>query len=85
MTWPLLGGYDKTYGDSTPNVEDFVKVGLDDPQEQSQAGPTCYSGRVNAPFVVEDKEYRYLSARFPSDAEALGKWAVELVKEVMVE
>jgi hypothetical protein len=32
-------------------------------------------------FVVEDKKYNYISARFPADAWLLAEKTVELVKE----
>ena len=33
-------------------------------------------------FVVEDKKYNYISARFPGDIEMLAKKAVGLVKVI---
>lgn len=77
----FLGPYYKTYGASTPNVEDFVRTGLDKPDQQFKTGPGWYSPSMNKPFVVEDDRYRYVSGRFPPDAEMLAKRAVELVKE----
>lgn len=76
----FLGDYYKTYGAGTPNVEDFVKVGLDDP-DQFVTGPGILSGATN-PMFVEDEQYRYVSGRFPPDAEVTAKRCVELVKEI---
>jgi hypothetical protein len=77
-----LGNYYKTYGACTPNVEDYVKLGLDDPK-QFIAGPGWYNPSMGQPFVVEDEGYRYISARFPPDAEALAKRVVEVVRGVL--
>lgn len=80
ITRLFLGDYYKTYGNCTPNVEDYVKAGLDDPS-QFQAGPSLWSGKSGTPFVVVDKNFRYLSGRYPPDAELLAMKAVEMLKE----
>ena len=77
----FLGDYYKTYGGSTPSVQKYVEVGLDDPEEQFQPGPFWYNPRFGSPFIVEDETYRYVSSRFPPDAEVFAKKAVELVKD----
>ena len=77
----FLGDYYKTYGHGSPTVEDYVKHGLDDPDAQFDAGPGVLTGKMNQPFVVEDAKYRYVSGRFPPDAQAVAKRAVELVNE----
>ncbi|KAF2150027.1 class I glutamine amidotransferase-like protein [Myriangium duriaei CBS 260.36] len=75
-TWPFLGDYYKTYGSGTPNVEDFVKAGLDNPAAQWKSS-TSFS-----PFTHRDSKYRYISARFPPDADKFATEAVEMVKGV---
>ena len=75
-----LGDYYKTYGAGTPNVETYVKYGLDD-EIQFHAGPAWYSPWLGQPFLVEDEQYRYVSARFPPDAEALAKRIVEMTNQ----
>jgi len=77
-----LGDYYKTYGAGTPNVEDYVKLGLDD-AKQFDAGPSWYNPSLAKPYIVEDDGYRYLSARFPPDAEMIAKRAVQLAREVL--
>ena len=77
----FLGDYYKTYGGCTPNVEDYVKAGLDNPS-QFQTGPSLWSGKSGTPFVVVDKNFRYLSGRYPPDAEMLAMKAVEILKGI---
>lgn len=80
ITRPFLGDYYKTYGAGTPDVEEYVKSGLDDPEKQFVVGPKWW-GTVT-PMVVEDEAYRYVSGRFPPDAQKLADRAVEMVREV---
>lgn len=68
-----LGDYYKTYGAGSENVQDSVTKVLDDKSQFKN-----YVGM--SPFVVEDKRYRYVSARFPGDAKLLSKKLVQLVK-----
>nr|POE54949.1 uncharacterized protein c14c4.04 [Quercus suber] len=71
-----MGDYYKTYGAGSANVEDVVKACLDDPAKQ-------WKGSVNPaqPWVVEDENHAYLSARWPGDAQLLGEKVVEAVKK----
>lgn len=80
----FLGDYFKTYGGGSPNVEDYVKCGLDNPEAQFDAGPGVLSGRLTQPFIVEDDRYRYVSGRFQPDAERLAQRAVEMVRAASV-
>ncbi|OAP60225.1 hypothetical protein AYL99_05227 [Fonsecaea erecta] len=74
VTKLFLGAYYKTYGAGTDSVEEVVKKRLDNrAQFKNSKSPS--------PFVVEDPNYNYLSARFPPDSEALAKRAVSLVRE----
>ena len=76
-TRALLGDYYKTFGGATPNVEDYVKVSLDDPS-QFKSGPSWSQvSQLGKPFVVEDPNMRYLSARYPPDAKLLAERTVE--------
>ncbi|KAK5991710.1 putative C14C4.04-like protein [Cladobotryum mycophilum] len=69
----FLGDYYKTYGVGSEDVEDSVKKALKDPaQFKNSLGPN--------PFVIEDENYNYISARFPGDADLLGEKLVSLVK-----
>ncbi|KAG9228906.1 class I glutamine amidotransferase-like protein [Amylocarpus encephaloides] len=68
-----LGGYYKTYGVGSENVEESVTKKLDDPRQfQRSLGM--------GPFVVEDKKYNYLSGRFPNDAQLLAERTIALVQ-----
>jgi len=80
MTSPFLGDYYKTYGKGTPDVEDYVKKGLDDPEKQFVEGPKWWG--VSTPMTVEDDAYRYVSGRFPPDAAKVAERAVAMVKEM---
>ncbi|GAM86910.1 hypothetical protein ANO11243_049310 [Dothideomycetidae sp. 11243] len=74
VTRPFLGDYYKTYGAGTPSVEESVKAKLDSPETQ-------WKGNLSpTPFTHRDPKLRYISARFPPDAEKLAKEAVEMVK-----
>ncbi|EIW76429.1 class I glutamine amidotransferase-like protein [Coniophora puteana RWD-64-598 SS2] len=79
----FLGDYYKTYGACTPNVEDYVKCGLDNPEKQFSAGPGMLGGKMNEPFIVEDEGFRYVSGRFPPDAERLAERLQGLRKHVL--
>lgn len=79
LTSPFLGDYYKTYGTGTPDVEDYVRKGLDDPEKQFVQGPKWLG--FGTPMTVEDEAYRYVSGRFPPDAAKLAERAVEMVKE----
>ena len=77
----FLGDYYKTFGSGTPTVEEYVKATLDDP-EQFDPGPQWWQfGSVGKPFVVEDGKMRYLSGRFPGDAEELARRVIEASME----
>lgn len=81
LTSSLLGDYYKTFGAGTPTVEEYVTATLDDPQ-QFNAGPSWWNVmQVNSPFVVEDPNMRYVSARFPPDAQKLAERVIELSLE----
>ena len=62
-------------------MQDYVKLGLADPEKQFQAGPSWYSPSLAQPFIVVDDQYRYVSARFPPDAEAIAKKIIEMVQD----
>jgi putative intracellular protease/amidase len=79
VTCPFLGDYYKTYGKGTPDVEDYVKKGLDDPEKQFVQGPKWL--RMSTPMTVEDDRYRYVSGRWPPDAAKVAQRAVELLRE----
>ncbi|KAI1087600.1 class I glutamine amidotransferase-like protein [Rostrohypoxylon terebratum] len=66
----VLGDYYKTYGHGSENVEDSVKKVL--------ADPTQFKANLKpAPFSVGDKQYNYISARYPVDADL---FAAEIIK-----
>jgi putative intracellular protease/amidase len=73
----FLGDYYKTYGRNSKSVQGFVKAGLHD-ATQFKNSPHL---NPKKPWIVEDQGYRYVSGRFPPDAEMLAKRAVELVWE----
>ncbi|CAM1505945.1 Fc.00g115820.m01.CDS01 [Cosmosporella sp. VM-42] len=74
----FLGDYYKTYGAGSEDVEETVKRALNDPSTQ-------FKGSLGlSPFVVEDPKYNYISARFPADAEELGRKMVDLVKSFSI-
>ena len=71
----FLGSYYKTYGAGSPSVEDLVKGRLDDPEKQ-------YKNSLSmSPFVHEDPKHRYISGRFPPDAQLLAERVVEMVSK----
>ncbi|KAH6900623.1 class I glutamine amidotransferase-like protein [Thelonectria olida] len=70
----FMGDYYKTYGAGSENVEQSIKDCLNEPDKQYK----CSIGL--SPFVVEDEEHNYISARFPGDAELMARKLVDLVK-----
>jgi putative intracellular protease/amidase len=76
-TRAFLGDYYKTYGPGSDDVEESVRKHLDNPKEQ-------YKNSLGmSPFVVQDKKYNYVSARFPADAQLLANTTISLVKETL--
>lgn len=71
----FLGDYYKTYGAGTDNVATIVRATLDDSMNQFKN-----SIDTTRPFVVEDKRYRYISARWPGDAEEMAKRIIDAMK-----
>lgn len=74
-TRAFLGDYYKTYGAGSENTEDSVRSSLADDSKQFKG-----SNSFN-PFVVNDNEYNYVSARWPGDADLFAKTLVDLVRE----
>nr|XP_036579597.1 ThiJ/PfpI family protein [Colletotrichum truncatum]KAF6787205.1 ThiJ/PfpI family protein [Colletotrichum truncatum] len=68
----FMGDYYKTYGAGSENVEDSMKKVLKDPSQFKS------SWQPHRPFVVEDTEYNYISARFPPDSEKYSEMVVNL-------
>ncbi|TEA15076.1 Uncharacterized protein C8034_v002764 [Colletotrichum sidae] len=68
----FLGDYYKTYGADSENCEESVRKVLRDPSQLKS------SWVPNQPFVVQDPEYNYISARFPGDAERFSEMIVNL-------
>lgn len=68
----FLGDYYKTYGAGTDNVAEIVKASLADEGSQFKN-----SNSLTEPFVVEDKNYRYFSGRWPGDAKLLADMVVK--------
>ncbi|KZL72076.1 hypothetical protein CI238_00856 [Colletotrichum incanum] len=69
----FLGDYFKTYGAGSENVETSMRKAVKDPSQFKS------SWMPNQPFVVEDTEYNYISARFPPDAAKMAEMTVNLV------
>ncbi|KAL7911577.1 class I glutamine amidotransferase-like protein [Trichoderma velutinum] len=69
----FLGDYYKTYGAGSENVEDSVRKVLASPKQFKNS-------IVPSPFVVEDDNYNYVTARFPGDVELLSQKLVQLVQ-----
>ncbi|KAI2469126.1 class I glutamine amidotransferase-like protein [Annulohypoxylon bovei var. microspora] len=70
-TRAVLGDYYKTYGHGSENVEESVKKVLADPAQ--------FKASVNpAPFIVEDEQYNYISARYPADVELFAEEIIKL-------
>ena len=90
-TAPVLGSYYRTYPEYTadevsPQNHVSCNLGTSDiiRQVESLVGKPFYKngGITNmAPFVVVDKTYRYVSGRFPGDAELFANTFLELMKE----
>ncbi|KAF2103994.1 class I glutamine amidotransferase-like protein [Rhizodiscina lignyota] len=72
----FLGDYYKTYGAGSPSVQKTVTDRLQNPSQFK-------SSLSLSPFIVEDPNYNYLSARFPGDAELLASKAVEMVSSAV--
>lgn len=68
----VLGNYYKTFGNDSPNCEEMVKQGLRYPAEQFK------SSILPNPFVVKDVKRRYVSGRYPADAELLAKEVINM-------
>ncbi|PTB39130.1 uncharacterized protein TrAFT101_008076 [Trichoderma asperellum] len=69
----FLGDYYKTYGAGTDDVEVLVRKELANPDQlKISIKPS--------PFVVEDENYNYVTARYPGDAELLSQKLVKLVQ-----
>ncbi|KAI9718518.1 MAG: hypothetical protein M1828_006701 [Chrysothrix sp. TS-e1954] len=73
----FLGDYYRTFGGEAETVEVAVRSVLDRPEVQWR-GSLGGGG-----FVVEDEKFRYLSGRFPPDADGLARRAVEVVREAV--
>ncbi|CAD6455931.1 c657ce8f-666b-4f2e-b5a8-f0621ed304f0, partial [Sclerotinia trifoliorum] len=71
----VLGDYYKTYGAGSENVEASIMKRLDDPERQWK------QYLLLNPFVVEDENYNYMSARWPGDVQLLADRLVDLVRE----
>ncbi|KAI1188588.1 class I glutamine amidotransferase-like protein [Nemania serpens] len=70
-TRAFLGDYYKTYGHGSENVQESVIKALASPSQfKSSVGP--------GPFVVEDENYNYISARFPGDVELFSEEIIKL-------
>jgi putative intracellular protease/amidase len=74
-TWPILGAYYKTYGKGSENVEDSVRKVLVDPDTQWKS-----AGSLSQPFVVEDKNHHYITARYPVDAQLFAETLVQTLE-----
>ncbi|KAI8624157.1 class I glutamine amidotransferase-like protein [Xylariaceae sp. FL1651] len=72
-TRAFLGDYYKTFGHGSENVQESVTKALADPSQfKSSLNP--------GPFVVEDEQYNYISARWPGDAELFSEEIVKLME-----
>ncbi|KAI1331519.1 class I glutamine amidotransferase-like protein [Xylariaceae sp. FL0255] len=72
-TRAFLGDYYKTFGHGSENVQEAVTKVL--------AKPTQFKSSINpGPFVVEDENYNYISARFPGDAELFAEEIIKLME-----
>ncbi|KAI0206600.1 class I glutamine amidotransferase-like protein [Astrocystis sublimbata] len=70
-TRAFLGDYYKTFGHGSENVQEAVTKAL--------ASPAQFKSTLNpGPFVVEDENYNYVSARYPADAEAFAEEIIKL-------
>ncbi|ORY60986.1 class I glutamine amidotransferase-like protein [Pseudomassariella vexata] len=74
-TRAFLGDYYKTYGAGSENVEQSVTNSL--------ANATQFKNSLlPTPFVVQDEQYNYISARFPGDADLFAQKIVKLVQSL---
>ncbi|KAI0402289.1 class I glutamine amidotransferase-like protein [Xylaria palmicola] len=72
-TRAFLGDYYKTFGHGSENVQDSVTKAL--------ASPTQFKSTLNpGPFVVEDENYNYISARWPGDATLFAEEIIKLLE-----
>ena len=72
----FLGDYYKTYGAGSESVEQAVCKRL---RDKGKGG--LWRGYIGfKPYVVESKRYRYVSARWPGDADELAAKVVEMVR-----
>ncbi|KAI0397916.1 class I glutamine amidotransferase-like protein [Xylariaceae sp. FL0594] len=72
-TRAFMGDYYKTYGHGSENVQESVTKVL--------AEPSQFKVRLNpGPFVVEDENYNYISARWPGDTEVFADEIVKLME-----
>ncbi|OTB00754.1 hypothetical protein M426DRAFT_323997 [Hypoxylon sp. CI-4A] len=70
-TRAILGDYYKTFGKDSANTEESVKKVLADPAQ--------FKASLNpGPFIVEDEQYNYISARYPGDAELFAEEIIKL-------
>ncbi|KAI0467356.1 class I glutamine amidotransferase-like protein [Xylaria cf. heliscus] len=70
-TRAFLGDYYKTFGHGSENVQQSVTKAL--------ASPAQFKAALNpGPFVVEDENYNYISARYPGDAELFAEEIIKL-------
>ncbi|KAJ2967134.1 hypothetical protein NUW58_g10512 [Xylaria curta] len=70
-TRTFLGDYYKTFGHGSENVQQSVTKAL--------ASPAQFKSTLNpGPFVVEDENYNYISARWPGDAELFAEEIIKL-------
>ncbi|KAI0969017.1 class I glutamine amidotransferase-like protein [Xylaria arbuscula] len=70
-TRAILGDYYKTFGHGSENVQESVTKAL--------ASPAQFKSTLNpGPFVVEDENYNYISARYPADAELFAEEIIKL-------
>ncbi|UNI16526.1 hypothetical protein JDV02_002954 [Purpureocillium takamizusanense] len=74
-TRAFLGDYYKTYGAGSDDVEDSVRKAVGDPSHlKISLSPS--------PFVVEDENFNYISARFPGDVPLMAERMVKLVQDL---
>ncbi|KAI0150806.1 class I glutamine amidotransferase-like protein [Xylariaceae sp. FL1272] len=72
-TRAFLGDYYKTYGHGSENVEESVTKVLGNPAQ--------FKVSLNpGPFVVEDEQYNYISARWPGDADLFAEETIKLME-----
>ncbi|KAI0505416.1 class I glutamine amidotransferase-like protein [Xylaria bambusicola] len=70
-TRAFLGDYYKTFGHGSENVQESVTKAL--------ASPAQFKSSLNpGPFVVEDENYNYISARYPGDAVLFAEEIIKL-------